>query len=420
MTTSLYGLTTQLTTSLHNRNFRLYFGGMCISLTGTWMQQVAMSWLVYRLTGSVLLLAGTAFMSQIPVLLLTPFMSVWTDRTDRRKILFFTQSLSALQALALGLLTLSGNIEVWHLLALSLFIGCVNALDTPTRQAFYPSLVHKNELSNAIALNSAVINGSRLIGPAIGGIVIGIIGEGWCFLINGASYLGVIAALTMIHLEGFQPPNNKGNIFKDMYEGFSYIRQDKSIRTLLLAMSAFSFFGLPLVTFIPAYVKDILGGGSELLGGLMTCTSIGSFMAALYLASRKSNNGLEKFILLSGLLLGISLITIAGTHSIPLAATAFIPAGFALIAATASINSLVQELTDEDKRGRVMGYLAMTFTGISPLGSIVSGALTDRFGLPAIISISGIACTLTAIIFYKSFRPSALFALSGNQNITRP
>lgn len=386
---------------------------MSISLIGTWMQQVAMSWLVYRLTGSVLLLASTAFMSQIPVLILTPLMSVWTDRTDRRRILFFTQSLSMLQAVALGLLSLSGYIEVWHLLALSLFIGCVNALDNPTRQAFYPSLVNKDELGNAIALNSAVINGSRLIGPAIGGVIISIIGEGWCFLINGLSYIGVLIALAMIHQVEFHPQNKRGNVITEMYEGFSYIRQQEAIRVLLLTMCAFSFFGLPLVTFIPAYVKDILGGGSELLGGLMTCTGIGSFIAALYLAIRKNSIGLERFISLSGLLLGGSLLTLAGTHDIPIAVMACIPAGFALIATAASINTLVQELTDENKRGRVMGYLAMTFTGISPLGSMVLSAMVDRFGLPTVITLSGLACILISILFAKTYKPTV--ALSFQQ-----
>lgn len=404
----------KITTSLRNRNFRLYFGGMCISLVGTWMQQVAMSWLVYRLTGSVLLLASTAFMSQIPVLILTPLMSVWADRKDRRKILFFTQGLSMLQAVILGLLTLSGDIAVWHLLALSLFIGCVNALDNPTRQAFYPGLVNKSELSNAIALNSAVINGSRLIGPAIGGVVIGILGEGWCFLINALSYIGVLIALGMIHLKNFQPPKRQENIITELYEGFNYICQQNTIRVLLLTMCAFSFFGLPLVTFIPAYVKDILGGGSELLGGLMTCTGIGSFAAAIYLAARKNSIGLEKFIFLSGLLLGISLLTLAGTQSIPIAIGTCIPAGFALIATAASINTLVQEQTDEDKRGRVMGYLAMTFTGINPLGSMVLGAMVDRFGLPTVIALSGLACIASAISFIKNFKSTTIFTLQNN------
>lgn len=206
--------------SLKTRNFRLYFGGMCVSLIGTWMQQIAMSWLVYELTGSIFLLATVTFMAQIPILLVTPLVSVFVDRFDRRKILVLTQSLSMVQALLMALLTLTGYIEVWHILVLSLFIGCINALDNPTRQAFYPSLVPKENLSNAIALNSAVINGSRLIGPAVGGILIGLFGEGLCFLINGISYSGVIIALFMMKLKPFTVSPAHRQLFTDLREGF--------------------------------------------------------------------------------------------------------------------------------------------------------------------------------------------------------
>lgn len=204
--------------SLKTRNFRLYFTGMCVSLTGTWMQQIAMSWLVYRLTGSVFLLATVTFMAQIPILLVTPLMSVFVDRFDRQKILILTQSLSMVQALSMAVLTLSGVIEVWHILILSLLIGCINALDNPTRQAFYPSLVAKEHLSNAIALNSAVINGSRLIGPAVGGVLIGIFGEGLCFLLNGISYLGVIIALSLMRLSPFTVQHRRQNVLTDIQE----------------------------------------------------------------------------------------------------------------------------------------------------------------------------------------------------------
>lgn len=257
---------------------------MCVSLTGTWMQQIAMSWLVYELTGSVLLLATVTFMAQIPILLVTPFMSVLADRFNRRKLLLLTQSFSAVQALLLAWLTLSGRIEVWHLMVLSLFIGIINALDNPTRQAFYPSLVPKENLSNAIALNSAVINGSRLIGPAVGGVLIGIFGEGLCFLLNGISYLAVIIALLRMQLQPFRKKESRHLILEDLKEGFSYVSNNIPIRALLLLISVISFFGLPLMTFIPAYVKDILHGGSEMLGLMLSCIGIGSFSAAIYLA----------------------------------------------------------------------------------------------------------------------------------------
>ncbi|MEG1950120.1 MAG: MFS transporter [Odoribacter sp.] len=390
--------------SLKTRNFRLYFSGMCVSLIGTWMQQIAMSWLVYELTGSVFLLATVTFMAQIPILIVTPFMSVFVDRFDRRKILLLTQSLSMIQALVMALLTLTGLIEVWHIMVLSLMIGCINALDNPTRQAFYPSLVSKENLSNAIALNSAVINGSRLIGPAVGGILIGLFGEGICFLINGISFLGVIVVLFLMQLKPFIPHKNHQNMLMDIREGFTYVAGNIPIRALLLLMSVISFFGLPLMTFIPAYVKDILLGESEMLGALLSCIGIGSFGAAIYLAARKSVLGLGKVVTISGVLLGFSLAGISFLKIPWAAALVCIPAGFAIIATVASINTLLQTLSDEDKRGRVMGYLAMTFTGIAPVGSMVLGALENHIGLPAIIFLSGLFCIAGALVF-EYYRP---------------
>lgn len=390
--------------SLKTRNFRLYFAGMCVSLIGTWMQQIAMSWLVYQLTGSVFLLATVTFMAQIPILVVTPLMSVFVDRFDRRKILILTQTLSMVQAFLMALLTLTGTIEVWHIMLLSLFIGCINALDNPTRQAFYPSLVAKEHLSNAIALNSAVINGSRLIGPALGGILIGIFGEGLCFLLNSISYSGVIIALFSMRLPRTIPSGHSTKILSDIREGFSYVSESIPIRALLLLMSVISFFGLPLMTFIPAYVKDILLGESEMLGLLLSCISIGSFSAAIYLAARKSVLGLGKVVTLSGFFLGLMLTVISMLKLAWAAALVCIPIGFAIITTVASINTLLQTLSDEDKRGRVMGYLAMTFTGISPIGSMALGVVEKYTGLPVIIFISGTCCILGSAVF-EYYRP---------------
>lgn len=390
--------------SLKTRNFRLYFGGMCVSLTGTWMQQIAMSWLVYELTGSVFLLATVTFMAQIPILVVTPFVSVFVDRFDRRKLLLLTQTLSMVQALLMAFLTLSGLIAVWHIMLLSLLIGCINALDTPTRQAFYPSLVPKENLSNAIALNSTVINGSRLIGPAVGGILIGIFGEGVCFLLNGVSYIGVIIALLMMKLQPFRAHRTHGRILADLAEGFSYVSTSLPLRALLLIMSVVSFFGLTLMTFIPAYVKDILKGESEMLGLMLSCIGIGSFLAALMLAARRSVLGLGKIVTIAAALLGICLINISFVRTPWIAAVLCVPIGFAIIATVASINTLLQTLSDEDKRGRVMGYLAMTFTGVSPIGSMALGSIEEYTGLPVIILISGVFC-IAGAGFFERYRP---------------
>lgn len=394
----------QVFVSLKSYNFRLYFGGQCISLIGTWMQQIAMSWLVFRLTGSVFLLATVTFMAQIPILVATPYMSVFVDRFDRRKLLMLTQSLSMLQALLMAVLTLTGLIQVWHIMILSLLIGLINALDNPTRQSFYPSLVPRDKLSNAIALNSAVINGSRLIGPAVGGVLIGLLGEGICFLLNGISYIAVIIALLMMRVMPQRGKGVKQKVWEDMRDGFQYVVGNIPIRTLLLLMSVISFFGLPLMTFIPAYVKTILHGGSEMLGLLLSCIGVGSFIAALYLAARKSVLGFGKVVMLSGVLLGIGL-SVMSFVSIPwVAAVLCLPIGFSVIAAVASINTLLQTLSREDKRGRVMGYMAMAFTGMAPVGSIILGTFEEFVGLQVIILLSGICCFLASLIF-EYYRP---------------
>ena len=368
------------------------------------MQQIAMSWLVYRLTGSVFLLATVTFMAQIPILVVTPWMSVFVDRFDRRNLLVLTQSMSMVQALLMAVLTLTGLIEVWNIMVLSLLIGLINALDNPTRQSFYPSLVPKDKLSNAIALNSAVINGSRLIGPAVGGVLIGRLGEGICFLLNGISYVAVIVALLMMRLTPGKVRRVKQNVWEDMREGFQYVTGNMPIRTLLLLMSAISFFGLPLMTFIPAYVKTILEGESELLGLLLSCIGVGSFSAALYLAARKSVLGLGKVVMLSGVLLGVGL-SVMSFVTIPwVAAVLCLPVGFTIIATVASINTLLQTLSGEDKRGRVMGYMAMAFTGMAPVGSIILGAVEKFVGLQVIILLSGICCFISSLIF-EYYRP---------------
>ena len=398
------GAFTQVFASLKSYNFRLYFGGQCISLIGTWMQKIAMSWLVFRLTGSVLLLATVTFTAQIPILVATPYMSVFVDRFDRRKLLVLTQTLSMIQALLMAILTLTGFVQVWHIMVLSLLIGLINALDNPTRQSFYPSLVSPDKLSNAIALNSAVINGSRLIGPAVGGVLIGLLGEGICFLLNGISYIAVIVALLLMRLPSTRGCTVKQKVLEDMRDGFRYVVRNIPIRTLLLLMSAISFFGLPLMTFIPAYVKTILHGESEMLGLLLSCIGVGSFVAALYLAARKSVLGLGKVVMLSGVLLGIGLSVMAFVTIPWVAAVLCLPIGFTIIAAVASINTLLQTLSGEDKRGRVMGYMAMAFTGMAPVGSMVLGAIEKWIGLQMIILLSGICCFIAALVF-EYYRP---------------
>lgn len=396
--------------SLKFRDFRLYFGGQCISVIGTWMQQIAMGWLAYRLTGSVLILATVTFMSQIPMLFLTPFMSVLTDRVNRHTLLVFTQSCSMLQALTMGFLVLTDTASVWNILALSLFAGVINALDMPTRQAFYTGLVPRDHLSNAIALNSSVINGGRLIGPALGGILIHWVGEGMCFILNGISYLAVISALLMMRCTPSNPQAERRSLFTDIAEGFDFLKQDVPIRTLVMMMAAVSFFGVPFSTFLPAYVNENLGGGSEVLGMLYSFVGIGAFGASVYLASRKRVFGLEKLVMYAAALFAMALVAIAFVGNVRLSALLCIPVGASTILSVASNNTLLQLLTPEKVRGRIMGYLVMAFAGMPPLGSLFFGYLEKWLGLSGILVMMGSCCLLSALcfawylpVFYKSF-----------------
>lgn len=393
----------RLTASLQSPDFRLYFGGMLLSLVGTWMQQIAMSWLVYELTGSLVSLATITFLAQIPILLVTPFLSLLVDRYDRRKLLIITQSLSAIQAFLLAWITLTGIVQVWHLMALSLFLGLVNALDNPTRQAFYPSLVDKSLLGNAIALNSAVINGSRLFGPAIGGMLIATVGCGICFLINSFSFGAVLLALCYMHSQQRSAEQNNEHPFCALQNGFSYIIHHTSIRTLLLLMAGVSMFALPLMTFIPAYTKEILQGDSRMLGSMLSTIGIGSFTAALYLAARRGIDGLDNVIGISITTLGVAIVMISYTTSPLIAHLLGTIIGFTIITAVASINTLLQSLSNERMRGRVMGYMAMTFTGVSPLGGLFLAQLESYISLPHILMISGLT-TFSIALIYNIYR----------------
>lgn len=399
-----------LTASLRSSNFRRYFLGMLFSLVGTWMQQIAMSWLVYELTGSLVSLATITFLAQIPILVVTPFLSLLVDRYDRRKLLLITQSLSALQALLLAWLTISGNIEVWHLMILSLFLGLVNALDNPTRQAFYPSLVPKELLSNAIALNSAVINGSRLFGPAIGGVLIASVGCGVCFLINGISFGAVLFALIGMKTPSYVPVPRPETAWRSLNNGLQYVLSDVPIRTLLLLMAGVSIFALPLMTFIPAYTKEVLNGESQVLGSMLSTIGIGSFAAALYLASRRGVNGLEELVGTSTFVLAAAILAISYTSQPILAHLLGAVIGFNIIVTVASINTLLQTLSNEQMRGRVMGYMAMTFTGVSPLGGLFLAMLEEQLSLSQILFTSGIITLSIALIYkiYKYYYPTSI------------
>ena len=389
--------------SLKNRNFAIYFCGMSVTLVGAWIQQVAMGWLVFNLTNSVFLLSVAVFLSQIPSLLFTPFAGVVCDRFNRRTILMVTQTLMMLQSAVLGFLTIEGLINMPIIFALCFFVGTVISFDAPARQSFYAKLVPPKDLSNAIALNSTAMNGSRFIGPAIGGIMISSFGEGVCFLVNAASYGAILLSLAMIRLKPENIQKHSGAI-RDIVEGYSYIYSFKPIRALIMLLMVFSFFAMPCSLLLPALTKGTLGGGSEALGNMMSCVGCGALGAALYLAARKSVLGMGRVIVLSCMLAGIGLILMSMVDSLKLAYVLAVPVGFGMIAVAAGCNTMLQSLVDEEKRGRVMSVFTMSFFGFPPLGSIAQGYVSHWIGLSAVTAVCGVVCVLAAVAF-ELYRP---------------
>lgn len=392
--------------SLQSRNYRLYFTGQSISLIGSWMQAIAMSWLVYRLTGSLFLLGVVGFSSQIPSFVISPFAGVFTDRFNRHRIMVLTQILFMLQALGLAILVMTDVIEVWHIITLSIFYGLITAFDAPARQSLVVDLIDDpKHLGNAIALNSAIFNGARLFGPAIAGMLIAIIGEGGCFLINAVSYLSVIGALLRMSIQPKPKNELQSHWKKDLKEGFSYTFGFPPIRALLVILGIISLTGMSYGTVMPAYASEMLKGGSHTLGFLMAAAGAGAFIGALFLASRKTVLGLGKIISTNAIIFGITLALAAFPINLwtSLILMSFI--GFSMIASVASINSLIQTLADEEKRGRVMSFYAMALMGMNPIGNLMIGTLASGIGISYTLIIIGTITTLGGI-WFASIRPS--------------
>lgn len=394
----------QVFSSLRSRNYRLYFAGQCISITGTWMQQIAMSWLVYRLTGSLVLLAAINLLVQLPSFVISPFSGVFTDRFDRHKIIIITQFCMMIEAFTLAILMFTGAIAVWHIMALGLYIGIVAAVDAPARQSLTVELVDKKDISNAVALNSAVFNGARLVGPSIGGLIVGWLGEGFCFLINGLSYVAVIGAMCKMQLTPKIYHKRDARMLEELGEGVRYISNFLPIKVLLIMAATISFFGLPLTVLIPAYVGQNLGGDSQMLGFLMSAFGAGALTAAIYLAARKSVLGLAKVVMLCTALFGLGLMLLARVHTPGVALLLAFPIGFGLIASISSINTLLQTLADDDKRGRVMSIYVMAMVGMTPLGSLLQSWLEKFVSFSLCIFLYGAVCVLAALIF-EYYRP---------------
>lgn len=382
------------------KNYRLFFGGQIISLTGTWMQQVAVSWLVYRLTNDAFLLGVVGFSSQIPTFLVSPFAGVIADRISKHKIIIATQIFSMLQAFGLVFLFYSGNINVWHVIILNSFLGLINGFDVPVRQAFVVEMVEKKEdLGNAIALNSMMFNAARLIGPSVAGILIAALGEGLCFLLNGISYIAVIIALLSMRISFAKNETTKKHIMKELKEGFLYTWQFKPIRILILLIALVSLAGMPYIVLLPVFAKDILHGSSDTLGFLLGSVGIGALIGAVFLASRKTVLGLGKIIRNTTMFFGIALILFSLSKTFLLSQLLMIVAGFSMMVMMSSSNTIIQTLVDDDKRGRVMAFYTMAFMGTMPFGSLIAGSSARSVGAPFTLIICGIICLAGAGLF---------------------
>lgn len=388
--------------TLKSRNYRLFFTGQSVSLTGFWMQRVAMGWLVYRLTGSPLYLGLIDFAGQIPTFLLSPLAGVWLDRWDLRKTIFLCQVLSMIQAFLLAFLTLSGLIRFGHVLAIAIFLGIVNGFELPARQSFVVHLVEGREnLPGAIALNSVLFNGARLIGPSLGGLVIVAIGEGLCFTVNGFCYLATLAALALLKLKERERLPSSRSALAEFRQGLSYAWSFVPIRNILLLVTILSFFGLPYLALLPAFAEESLAGGAQALGFLMTATGLGSLVSAVTLAGRGSVSGLDRALTFGAGLFGLALVlfSLTGTFSLSFFFMIFVGLGMNLSYITA--NTLIQSLVDDDKRNRVMGLYVMILSGMAPLGSFVTGLAADGMGTGRTFLYGGLVCAAAAALFLR-------------------
>ena len=384
--------------ALRHRNFQLFFSGQLISLIGTWMQNVAQSWLVYRLTGSSLLLGSVGFASQIPVFLLAPVGGTVADRYSRHRIVIATQVASMTLAFILAGLTLAHKVQVWHIFVLAALLGLVNAFDIPARQSFMVEMVGREDLINAIALNSSMFNGARIIGPAIAGIMVATVGEGWCFFANGASYIAVIVGLLLMHVQ-FQRRDHTVSPFEHMKEGFRFVRNTTPIRDLLLLLGLISLVGMPYAVLMPIFADQILHVGARGLGILMGATGVGALIGALLLATRSGVSGLGRWIVVSTASFGVSLILFSWSRIFWLSVIFLVPVGMSMMVQMASSNTLIQSMVPDRLRGRVMAVYSMMFMGMAPFGALFAGALAQPLGAPFTTTMGAIACLGGSAIF---------------------
>lgn len=385
--------------ALESRNYRLFFMGQGLSLIGTWMTFIARSWLIYRLTGSAAALGISGFLSQIPSFFLAPFAGVLIDRVDRRKVLLVTQALVMIHSFTLAFLTLTGRIQVWHIYLLSGLQGFANAFDMPTRQAFVVEMVERKEdLGNAITLNSALVNGARMIGPSVAGFLIAAFGEGFCFLLDGISYFFVIGAIRAMRIPPRTVPPNTP-VLQDLREGFRYLRNSTCIQTILALLALVSLMGMPYTVLMPIVTREVFGGGPNLLGLLMTATGTGALIGLAFLATRSSVLGLGQIIPTAAAMFGAGLVVFSFSRTLWITIPFLLVIGFGMVVEFASSNTLLQTIVDEDKRGRVMSFYTVAFQGMSPFGSLLAGTLATAIGAPHTLLLGGVSCLIGAVLF---------------------
>jgi len=397
--------------ALRHRNFRLFFTGQSISLIGTWMTRVATSWLVYRLTGSALLLGTVNFAGQIPTFLLAPFAGVLVDRLNRRNLLVWTQVLAGIQSLAMAALTLARVITIHEIIALSAFQGLINAFDMPGRQSFLIQMVadgtgkpNKQDLGNAIALNSSMVNMARLIGPALAGLVIAAVGEGYCFAIDGLSYIAVVLSLVMMHVPPSRIKRAATSMLEQLREGWSYVSNFRPVRTILTLFALLSLMGMPFMVLMPIFASQVFHGGPHTLGYLMGASGVGALISAISLALRKSVRGLTTMIQIAAVMFGTGLILFGLSRNLAISLFLMLIVGFGMMQGLAASNTIIQTLVPEDKRGRVMSYYTMAFVGMAPFGSLLAGALAHKFGAPHAVMITGTFCLAGAAWYTTQLR----------------
>ncbi len=386
--------------ALQHRNYRLFFGGQLVSLLGNWMTQIATTWLVYRLTNSALMLGAVAFAGQIPAFLLGPIAGVWVDRLNRQRLLIITQSLAMIQSFGLASLVFSQHVSILHIVLLLAMQGFINAFDMPARQAFVVEIIEdKADLSNAIALNSSMFNMARLVGPSIGGLLIASVGEGWCFLLDGISYIGVIGCLLAMKVAAPVIKTRSKKPLQELREGYQYAFGFAPIRSLILLMAMMSLVGMPYAVLMPVVAKETLGGGAGTLGFLMAASGLGALAGALALAARQSVRGLGRLIPLCTAGFGLALLLFSHVTLLWSALPLLFVMGFAMMTQNAAANTLLQTIVESDKRGRVMSLYTMAFMGLAPFGSLWAGALAQRIGAPTTLMVSAGGSILVGLWF---------------------